>query len=693
MSVKYMTTKEIIIDNRVREEYQQSREIIKNPSEYLSKSSDSSKPDVVENLYHQVVRQLSDGMSNSPAQVEYLNTLATALTVFKVAAQESYKNMDIVTLENQHIAQEVSLQSRIKNSIEKIKTTLYDSLPTTKNTSGTDFNPFAPANSQSSNQPSLEVLAEKIVKDSYVKKATQTLVKSNKKITDAINTSNSQALAFAGNVGLELLGVDPVDIRSRAYLGDLAVDRDVDKLVAHLSSVIQNDLTKTTKNMSAKLAQAQNLADKKNITAYQAQQEIKDDYLKETLALVFTAWTKQYVPESHKSVLKERKVDDITTRYGTFSMKNGLFVRKNDLVIRDDRIMNVRKSDIIGNAEFVNVLWNNGMALLGYNQKEKDNKFKPASTIFTYGDPGCGKTYTAHGVLQSLADVAQRVGLPLKIMSLNVSDFASTYQNATALRLEELAEEINRFNGPVIMYVGDADTIFQSRNAGNITQEQNQTTGVFLKMFDGQLIEKNGKFTTIMDANFIDGIDPATRSRLFDEIQELKRFDQPSHYVEYIKRKLVGLDNFWVKDKDLMPLGKYILDNNVFSNRTIDHVLKGMQRGFVVTEDMLLLSQKEKSALTKKHMRSTITATTLRDSFENYAHTLKNIEKASYKARQGIDDVDVSDKAFMKDILDSNDPTILGFLEELNREKTTKARAKKANTDLKKDKSKDSINQ
>ncbi|MBI2672779.1 hypothetical protein HYX19_00820, partial [Candidatus Woesearchaeota archaeon] len=219
-------------------------------------------------------------------------------------------------------------------------------------------------------------------------------------------------------------------------------------------------------------------------------------------------------------------------------------------------------------------------------------------------------------------------GIPLLALTHSTTDYASHYQNKTANELAALGGRIKEFQGPVIMYVADADNIFLSRKDPNLTAEQRQTLSVYFKMFDGTMIPKNGKFMAIMDANDLEGIDDATKSRLFDEITELKRFDKADDFRELAKRSLTkGIDNLVLTDQDWCDIGNYLL-NCPLSNREIGHIIKKLRRGFTIEESMLGKPYDELVKYRNEQLKS-ITKNKVIELFEEYINTRMEIERKS----------------------------------------------------------------
>ena len=466
-----MSNNEIDLNEKIISEQDHVKELIsgvRKPAQRLLKEN---------TLYSLVVDSLSNGTRNTVDQINYLEVFEKSVGVFRAAALELRKDMDVITLERRLDSQKGFVEARETQS----------------------------------------------------KSASKATYELEKQTSDAILFSNRYALNFAGHVGLALLGTNKADIdKTFAFGTRYETSKERDALTSVLTTMTTEDLTRV-------ITQQQNKG-----------KEVTDDNLKNTLQAVFTSWVNQFSWESFEDIAAKNKVSDLKLRYGNFSITKDDFSRKFNQVVIDDKIMPITKEDVIGgegtyldgSPKLGSVIWENMKKLSAYDQEKQMNPHKPASTIFTFGGPGSGKTFISHGYLRSFADLCRQNNLPLWVMTHSITDYASHYQNQTSNKLAALGEQIKAFPGAVVMYVADADTIFQSRNDPNLSAEQKNTLGIYFKMFDGTMIPKNGKFMSIMDANYIEGIDDATQSRLFDEIVEMKRFDDPTDFAELARRTI-----------------------------------------------------------------------------------------------------------------------------------------------------------
>ncbi len=529
-------------------------------------------------LYELVTEELSDGTRNTSTQIEYLSAFERAVSAFRCAAYELRKQMDVLTLEQRLRSQQTAAAEVKKSELEKIEPVQYK-----------------------------ETVAEQAATESTQLK---------QQITDAKLFSNRYALFFAGQIGLALLNLEKTSTVKNFTFGDkydASTEKDV--LAASLAKVATEDLKDILNEKKSKYG------------------SISDEDIKYTLEHIFTTWINQFSWQTFKDVAEKYGTQNLKIKYSNYSVLAGEFKKRYDIVVVDDRFMSVNKEDVIGNKEFVKTIYESGIRLLGYNHEKKKNPLRPPTVIFTFGQPGCGKTFGAHACVQAIAEEARKRGIPLKALTHSVTDYASHYQNLTANKLNSLVEEIREWQGPVLMYVADADIIFMSRKDPQITQEQRQTNSVYMKMFDGSVIPKNGKFIAIMDANYIDGIDDATKSRVFDVILELKRFGNAEDFSELARRTLTKGTNGIraVTEQDWRELGGYLLQSQL-SNREVTHVLDQLYTGFKIDESILDKPYEEQEAFVVQYLES-LSKGEIINRFDTYIRTRLEIEENSRNAK------------------------------------------------------------
>ncbi len=433
-----------------------------------------------------------------------------------------------------------------------------------------------------------------------------------KKITDAVFFSNRYALYFAGHIGLALLNSERA---STETLFTFTPEHDASQNRDELSTLLSRETLRAfTKVVGGK-----------------KEQPLTDEDLKYSLEGMFTFWIDQFNWSTFKDIARKQDVDEVRLKYRNYSVQAGEFKRKYSTVTIDDRFMPVTRDEVIGSERFGEVLWGNLKKLSAYDPERRKNPHKPAFVVFTYGEPGGGKTFTSHAYIRSFGELCRTKGIPLWAFTHSTTDYASEYQNKTANELANLATRMRDFPGIVVCYVADADTVFQSRQRGDLTVEQQQTLSVYLKMFDGTLVPKNGKTLFIMDANTLEGIDDATKSRVFDEIVELERFKRPEDFAELARRKLTkGYDGIVITDPEWLAVGQYLLKSPL-SNREIDHVLRGVQGKYEVPDELIGAAYEQHEALRRTHVGS-MTQETILGKFDEYIRTRMEMERKAYES-------------------------------------------------------------
>ncbi|MBU0666200.1 MAG: AAA family ATPase [Nanoarchaeota archaeon] len=570
-----MISKEYILNEDVQKELTEKiKELIRDSNPEINPSMSSFK-DLKKNLYSTIREELSNDTRNTDEQLQYLNIFETAISVFKTAAPKIREAMDLDTLD--HVL--ASQKNATKGLMEKDK------------------------------EEDKEIPEFELKKD----------------ISDAEFFSNRYALHFAGELGLALLNEKKSKTKNRFSFGtDYDTSRKVDALTKKLSVQTMGDLSTIIEDLK-----------KEN-------KKITDDDLKKTLTSVFTAWSQQFNWDVLKHIAEKRGIQDLTLKYENFSINKGEFKTKHTNVRIDDRIMNVHKEDVIGAEGTYNdgdpklgtVIWNNLKLLSAYDHELGYNPHKPASVIFTFGAPGSGKTFISHAYLRSFAEHCQKIGLPMWVLKHSTTDYASEFQNKTANELAKLADEIKRFPGIVIGYVSDADNIFLSRKK-NLSPEQSNTLNIYLQMFDGQLIPKNGKVMWVMDANYIEGIDEATRSRLFDYVVEMKRFEAANDFAKFSKMSITkGVEKGIIKisDKQWMDVGNYLLKTPL-SVREVGQVLNKIVSSTYVLPDSMIGAPTAEHAKYRADFLKNINPTMIKEQTNAYIQTRANISEASRRAK------------------------------------------------------------
>jgi len=509
-----------------------------------------------------------------------LRAYEQAVAVFRTAALELRKEMDVLTLEQRLGARQRALEEQ-----QKLQQQQTDEQQETRQ-----------------QEPKEEV-------------HDQEADELQKQITDAVMFSNRYALYFAGQVGLALLDSEAADVKNMFSFGkknDASTDRDY--LTAELARVATRDLTRVVDEKKAK------------------DQEVTKDDLKYTLESIFTSWTNQFNWKTWDGIAEQYDVENTKLKFGKFSLETGEFKKKYDVITISDRVMQVHKENIIGNREFKEQVWQYLLRLTGYDFERKTNPWNPPQTIFTFGHPGCGKTMGYDALMRSFAEtVCKPRGIPITIDVLSIEAFGSEYKDKAPLQLAAYRDKIAHDQGLWVMRASDIDTFMPASRAGGLSQEESKLNGVFFSFFDGSVIQKNGRYAALLDANHVDNLDPALKSRLAVKI-ELPRFDTVEDFAAISKFYLTnGREGVPVTDDQWTEVGQYLLGTEL-SNREISNVMGDLAGKFEITEEMVGLPYDQKVAIIVDHNKN-LTKNTVMDAFEHYVTTTMDIERKSREAK------------------------------------------------------------
>ncbi len=568
-----MKMKEVTLDKQVGTDLENVQKIIRDSYIVLNPEDPKTKT----TFYEAVLDKLSDKTRNTPEQIQYLEAYEMAVSVFRAAAYTLREQMDVLTLEHRLETQRIALEDlRAKRQG-----------PVSERTLKAD------------------------------EKKYHALEELQSQITDAVFFSNRYALFFAGQVGLQLLNSEKKDVQNLFAFGPEHDDsQDTDFLAKTLAQYAIDGFLKISTDTA------------------QRQQKPSEKELKDTLACVFSSWVNQFAWPTFKDIAQDRGVEDLVLKFDNYSIKGGEFSRKYNVVVVEGDIMpNIKKEDVLGGQGFADLLWDEFMKLACFDNERKKNPFDPASAVFTFGVPGGGKTFTAHAMINSFADFCRENNIPLWAFTHNVTDYASEYQNATSNALAAMGKKIKEFQGIVVMYSADVDTILGSRK-GNMTQEQKNTMGVYFKLWDGTLVPKNGRFLSVLDANYVEDIDDATKSRVFDRILELKRFDKPEHFAELVKKSTTkGLGTTVMPDSEWLEIGKYLLSCPL-NNREIGNIVKQFRDIGRIPKDVIVAGFEAKEQYRNDKLRAQITRPAVIGKFQEYIETRMDIERRSEEERK-----------------------------------------------------------
>lgn len=200
----------------------------------------------------------------------------------------------------------------------------------------------------------------------------------------------------------------------------------------------------------------------------------------------------------------------------------------------------VKLVDVVGNQEYMQAGLKLARDVAAYDLKARRGPKQLNPVLFGLGRPGCGKTITAHAIGNYFLEFCKQRDVPARFKVIRRTDWASSYQNASAATLVKIfKEEVYGFEGVCGVYWPDIDTAFASRGSGDLRSEEKNNLGAVFGIFDGTLIPKDGKWFMICDANYMQ-MDEATRSRIAQNPFTVRGPTSADDYVHLLRDVLLG---------------------------------------------------------------------------------------------------------------------------------------------------------
>ncbi|MDY0001331.1 MAG: AAA family ATPase [Polyangia bacterium] len=198
-------------------------------------------------------------------------------------------------------------------------------------------------------------------------------------------------------------------------------------------------------------------------------------------------------------------------------------------------LLPVGPSDVVGNREYLEAGLRLARDVAGFDFATRRNPKKINPVLFGLGRPGCGKTITAHAVGNYFLEYCKAREIPARFQVIRRTDWASSYQNASAANLVRIfKEEIYGFEGVSGVYWADIDTALASRGSNDLRMEEKQNLGAVFGIFDGTLLPKDGKWFLICDANTMH-MDEAAVSRIAQNPFTVRGPTTVEHYVTLMR--------------------------------------------------------------------------------------------------------------------------------------------------------------
>ncbi len=241
-------------------------------------------------------------------------------------------------------------------------------------------------------------------------------------------------------------------------------------------------------------------------------------------------------------------------------------------------LLDVWPDQIVGNEEYLQAGLRLARDVAAYDFRLRRNPKKINPVLFGLGRPGCGKTVTAHAIGNYFLDYCRRRGVRARFRVVRRTDWASSYQNASAANLVRIfREEVYGFDGVCGVYWPDIDTAFASRSSDDLRMEEKQNLGAVFGIFDGTLLPRDGKWFLVCDANTMN-MDEATVSRI---AQNPFQVEGPTTVEDYVRLArdvlLADLREFLPKSEaDWREIGESFRKYDL-SGRNVDAVCRNIR--------------------------------------------------------------------------------------------------------------------
>ena len=236
-------------------------------------------------------------------------------------------------------------------------------------------------------------------------------------------------------------------------------------------------------------------------------------------------------------------------------------------------LLSVWPDDVVGNKDYLAAGLRLARDVSGFDFVAGRNPKRLNPVLFGQGSPGCGKTVTAHAIGNFFLKYCRDRGVPARFLVIRRTDWASSFQNASATQLVKIfREQVQGFHGVVGVYWPDIDTAFAARSDPGMHSEESNILGASFGIFDGTLIPKNGKWFLICDANYMN-MDEATLSRISQDPHKILGPASPEDYVELMRdKKLIEFaDLIRLTPEEWLQVGQMCIDTGL-SGRNVESI-------------------------------------------------------------------------------------------------------------------------
>lgn len=277
--------------------------------------------------------------------------------------------------------------------------------------------------------------------------------------------------------------------------------------------------------------------------------------------------------ERHRAALESMHVDVCGRRYTGFA-----FAAKSAENEEPGELLPIHHEDIVGNKEYIQAGLRLARDVAGFDFATGKNPKKLNPVLFGQGSPGCGKTITAHAIGNFFLEYCRQRNVPAKFIVIRRTDWASSYQNASANKLVEIfKEQVQAYPGVVGVYWPDIDTAFAARSSPGLRAEESNILGASFGIFDGTLIPKNGKWFMMCDANYMH-MDEATLSRISQDPYKILGPVDTADFIELMREKKLSefADLLPLTEEQWQQIGQMCVDFE-FSGRNVDAICQKIQ--------------------------------------------------------------------------------------------------------------------
>lgn len=335
----------------------------------------------------------------------------------------------------------------------------------------------------------------------------------------------------------------------------------------------------------------------------------------------------QYAP--YRKALEEIPVNIMDKNFHGFSYTR-------ETVKESTGLIPVALESVIGNKEYIRAAKRLAMDVAGYDFKACENPKRLNPVLFAMGNPGCGKTITAHAIGNFFLNFCKERNIKAKFVIIRRTDWASSYQNASAQNLIDIFKKnIIDFKGVVGVYWPDIDTAFGSRGDSGLRNEEKNVLGAVFGLFDGTILPKDGRWFMMCDANYLN-MDKATISRITQDPYYVRGPETPEDYVTLFRDVMLSRHkkHLTLSDEEWLRIGSFCVENKI-SGRGMDNISRKVMN---TIEDFELPEEYYESDIDRKReiideYSNSISFDQLLQTLKNYLVFEKEAEEKAYRKR------------------------------------------------------------